>query len=117
MKTTSLREVDLIKESVERHAKAAGDYYDRAMLKMFKSGMSLFYTGKFRNKRVPRYLRIKIPVIDRHYCYEDGESGWLITTKEIKLFRIGTEVVKVPVMRKFKKGETMKFRRHSTLKK
>ena len=106
------------KESIKRMEamqKPWVEIYNKVILKDLARGMSLFYTGKFRNKRVPKYLKARIPVIERHYCEDFGESGLFITTKEINLFKIGTEVIKVPVMRKFKKGIKIRFRRYSKL--
>ena len=97
----------------ERLGEAIGNFYDKALLDLCK--VSLLYTGKFRKKRVPKYLKIKIPIIRWHFCEDSGESGLFITTREISLFKIGTEVIRVPVMRKFKKGAKVKFRRYSKL--
>ena len=109
---------DILKETAEKLGEAVANFYDRALMDAI-TAPSMFFTGKYRNQRVPKYLRIKVPVIERHDCCdEDGgcyQSGWLITTKEIQLFRIGTKVIKVPVMRKFKKGETIKFKRYGNL--
>lgn len=117
-KTTG--EVDVRKEVAERLGEATANYFDRMAMDMLMLP-SLLFSGKYRNQRVPKYLRIRIPVIERHYCYNDdgdsGGSGLLLTTREIRLFKIGTEIIKVPVMRNFKKGETITFKRYSTLNK
>ena len=50
-----------------------------------------------------------------------GEVSFLQERKDIKtrtmirLFKIGTEVIEVPVERKFKKGEKIKFKRYGKL--
>lgn len=114
------KRVDLTQEMADDLGKIVGNFYDNAMVEMLK-GASLFYTGKFRKKRVPKYLWITVPTIEYHIC-DWGEcgcsvSGLLISTKRIKLFKIGTEVIEVPVRRKFKKGEKITFRRYGNLKK
>lgn len=100
------------RERMEALQKPLADFYDKAILKALVKGMSLFCTGKFRNKRVPKYLKIKIPVIEKHFCEDMDDSGFFITIKEIPLFRIGTKVIKVPVRRKLK-GKKIRFRRYS----
>lgn len=108
--------IKVCKEVSERLS-VLSKFYDKMLVEsILNSGMGLFYTGKFRNKRVPKYLKIRIPVIRKHFCEGVFESGLFLTTKEITLFKIGTEVIKVPVKRKFKKGEKIRFKRYSNEK-
>ena len=97
------------KQIADLAGEALAHFYDTTLIKMMSR--NLFYTGKLRNKRVPKYLKIRIPVIRRHFCEDSCDSGFFITTKKITLFKIGTEVIKVPVLRKGK----IRFRRHSSL--
>lgn len=64
---------------------------------VFSGFCTPFITG-YRNKKVPVYLTIKYPMIEKYFDDEYGKFvGYLIVIKEIKLFRIGTKVEKVPV--------------------
>lgn len=92
-----------MEKTANRMAKTCANFYDKALVDRLMAGTSLFYSGKFRNKRVPKYLWLTIPVIERHFDYEYGDyEGLIITTRKIRLFKIGTKVIKVPVWRKFK---------------
>ncbi len=103
------------RERMKAMQKPFSEYCDKIVLKrLFNKGMSLFCTGKFRNKRVPKYFKIRVPVIRKYFCEDTDENGLLITTKEISLFRIGTKVIKVPVIRKLK-GKKIRFRRFGAL--
>lgn len=87
---------DPISDIVSDLSQQLAEYYDRKLLESVfgKSGLI-----KYRSQRVPTYLQIKIPTIERHECYCDGElveRGWLITTRWVKLFRIGSHIEKVP---------------------
>jgi len=115
MKSKTIGEVKVCRESAERLGVLSEYYNKKFMERVLDFGMP-FYTGKVRNKRVPKYFKVTIPVIRSHFCEDTCESGLFITTKEINLFRIGTEVIKVPVMRKFKKGVKVRFKRYSKLK-
>lgn len=76
-------------------------------------------TGKYRNKKVKKYLHIPYPVLkwqEEDYS-DDGyvDEGLLLLLSWWKSpIVIGTEVIKVPVYRK-PKG-TIKFIRHGELK-
>lgn len=73
---------------VEALAAASGRYIDGAIRDVLLSGFT-----KYRKKRVPTWFTIKIPVVEKHYCTDDdGEetgSGFLIGSKEVRLFKIG----------------------------
>lgn len=79
------------------------------------------FTGKYRNKKVTKYLYIPIPTIEKHYDsdeYSVGEfDGIIIYYKWINThIPIGTERIKVPVYKKMK-GQTIKWGRYGGLKK
>ncbi len=75
----------------------------------------------YRKVKVPTYLTIKVPMVEKHYDsdydYEDDEfRGWLISFKEVKLFKIGHKIEEVPIYKKRKPGSvTIKFKRYSKL--
>ena len=102
-------------------SKATMGYINKFLLEDLMSSSS-FLTGEviaYKKVKVPRYLRIKIPVISRHYDFDSeygtGEFlGLLISLKEITLFRIGTTTVIEPIYKK-PKGK-IKFNRHTKLK-
>ena len=72
----------------------------------------------YRMVRVPRYLEITIPVIEKHYCSDEyGEEryleGLLLTFKTIRVCRIGTKVEKQPIYKSDKrKGSPINFKRY-----
>src|SRR3990167_4956034 len=117
--------VDIASIIAERLAKRLANFYDRTLLE--RASTNFFsLCGKivgYRKVKVPVYLEVTVPVIERHYSDGDdyGESGGeyeglLISTKKIRLFRIGTKIEKEPIYEKPKgKGPTLKFKRYSSL--
>lgn len=98
----------------EQLGKALGNYYDRTMMDMMTNNTAAeMLFGKvvgYRKQRVPKYLYIPFPAIEKHYN-EDGEyEGLLISVYQKRLFRIGTEIVEVPIYKK--KKSTIKFARN-----
>ena len=88
-----------------------------------QSQLDEFAFGKivgYRDIKVPVYLRIKVPVIVKHYC-EDSEygqsefMGWLISFREVSLFRIGTKIEKEPIRKESNIGGTINFVRNKPL--
>jgi hypothetical protein len=113
---------DILKDKADELGSHLATYYDKMILDQASKSFLLGFSGKYRNKRVPKYLWITVPVVERHYCNdEDGgynslSSGWLVSTRRIRLFKIGTEVIQVPIRKKLpKKGATIKFRRYGEL--
>jgi hypothetical protein len=82
-------------------------FYDKKFLDSARSIVSMGEM-KYRNQRVSTYLKIKLPVIERHECCDDDgeiiESGLMFKIREIKLFRIGSHIEKVPYWKKRKGG-------------
>lgn len=112
---------------VEEYSKNAGNimanYYDSILLNQMRTSPledSLF--GKvigYKKVKVPKYLIIKLPIIEKDYNtdseYGDGSfRGYLISFREVKLFRIGTTIEKQPIRRKIT-GKTVKWKRYGDL--
>jgi len=83
-------------------------FYDSLLMDSFTKPISGI---KYKKKKVPTYLTIKVPLIKRHECSDDG---WLIYLKEIRLFKIGSHFEKVPYYPKTK-GKVITFKRYSPL--
>jgi hypothetical protein len=124
MEKKTLGELNL-KASVKRQNNVA-NFYQESFLRLANDMNSLLFLnrGKFlgyRKVRVPVYLTIPIPIIEKHYEYGDfGESceleGLLITIKWIRLFKIWSKIEKVPRYKKLtNKGSKITFRRYKSL--
>lgn len=94
-------------------------YMDKMVYSINESLFGMPKIVSYRNVKVPKYLTIKVPVIERYTYYEygDGEpSGWLITFKHINICKIGTKIERQPVYEKPKKTkQTIKYKRFSKL--
>jgi hypothetical protein len=97
-------------------------FYDSVLLDALLAPSPFLGEPRYRKERVPVYLKIKVPVIHKHTCYNDYEEyddepiGWLISFKEVKLFKIGSKIEEVPYWPKRKTtGETIKFKRYEPL--
>jgi hypothetical protein len=113
------------KIKIDRIAKKLGKeiatFYDKVLLDNLSSSLSYDF-GKiigYKNIRVPVYFKIYIPVVEKHYDtdseYGSGEfEGWLISFREIKLFKIWNKIEKQPIYRK-EKGKTVSFTRYKEL--
>ena len=123
MEKKTLGELNL-EASVKRQSKAS-NIYDQEFLRVASFLANLFLNqGEligYRKVRVPIYLSIPVPVIEKHYEYGDfGESceleGLLITIKWIRLFKIWSKIEKVPRYKKLtNKGSKITFRRYKPL--
>lgn len=93
-------------------------YYDKMLANMAAS-----FAGqlKYRNKRVPVYLKVRLPWVEKHYCGDDWDDdfsieGYLLVWKEFSLFKIGSKIDRVPYVPKRKaKGGTLTFARYNPL--
>lgn len=106
-------------EITDKIAQVAGNYYDEILLNTLLEGTTYY---KWKNERVTKYLTISIPIIKKHICTdEDGEiyeTGFLITFKQIKLLKIGSQIIKTPYIPKRKTtGKAISFKRYSDLDK
>lgn len=118
------KNIDSTKKLIEYMESTLGNYYDRTMMNVVLNQNSFFHFGKiigYKNVKEPIYFTIKVPIIEKHYNYDEcgdyeEEDGFLITTKEIKLFKIGTKIVKKPIYEERKDRGMIKFRRYSPLK-
>ena len=115
--------IDVARETADMLGTALANFYDRMWMDSASANFMSPW-GKivgYRKVRVPVYLEVTVPVIERHYSDDDdygsGEyEGLLISTRKIRLFRIGTKIEKEPIYEKPKgKGSTMKFKRYSSL--
>jgi len=108
-----------LENSVERMANVT-DFYNKKFMEVVSYHMDHLFFGKvvgYKDVRVPRYLMVPVPVIERHYDYSDmgvDFEGILLSFRWVRLFRIGTKVIKEPVYRK-PKSQLIKFRRYSNL--
>ena len=118
MKKNKTIKIDKI---VEKLGKEMATFYDKALLDNLSK--PLFYNlGKiigYKNIKVPVYLNIYIPVVEKHYDtdseYGTGEfEGWLLSFREIKLFKIWNKIEKQPIYRK-EEGKTVFFKRYKRL--
>ena len=106
---------------VKKLGKEMAAYYDKVLLNSFL-GMSYPPLGEiigYKNIKVPVYFRIYIPVVEKHYDtdfeYGTGEfEGWLLSFREINLFKIGNKIKKQPIYRKEEK-KTVIFKRYKRL--
>lgn len=115
---------NIILQKTEEVGNQMASLYDQMLMNALKHANDLdeMMFGKiirYRNVKVPKYLTVKIPVISRDYDndseYGDGSfRGLLISTREVKLFRIGTAIERQPV-RKKSTGKTIKWERYSPL--
>lgn len=72
----------------------------------------------YKNVRVPRYLEIRVPVIEKHYRdFDDGMEyeGLLITTRTIRICKFGWKYEKQPIYKK-QIRKSIRFIRYSNLK-
>lgn len=122
MKNKTIGEINIVSKLAQERAKAIGDFYDKALLDNLKTHFPFFAGAKYRKQRVPIYLKIKIPVLEKHSCgydYDDypvSKNGYFLTFRKIKLFKIGSRIEKVEYYPKKKiPGGTSKFRRYSQL--
>lgn len=103
-------------ELVDQLRETMSKYYDSVFI---NSALQSLSGVKYRKTRVPTYLTIKVPSIKRHVCSYDGDAesygGWILTFREIKLFKIGSHIEEVPCYKKPKKGQTIKFKRYAPL--
>ena len=112
-------------ETYEKTVKELGRVYNQMAMNMLTSWGKTdeLFNGEiigYRKVKVPRYFRIKIPVISKAYDddseYGTGEfEGWLISFKEISLFRIGTDIEKRPIRKKLK-DQVITWKRYEPLK-
>lgn len=116
-----MAKIDIVKEYSKYAGNALANYYDSLLLNQMQGSPledSLF--GKiigYKNIKVPKYLTIKIPVIEKDYDFDseygDGSfRGYLISFREIKLFRIGTKIERMPIRRKAT-GKSISWRRYN----
>lgn len=113
---------DLTVTVAKRLGEEMGNLYDQILINTLTHANQLdeMVFGKitgYKTVKAPRYLTIKIPDISKQYDddseYGTGEfEGFLISFKEIKLFRIGTKTEKQPI-RKKPKGQTVSFSRYN----
>jgi len=93
------------------------NFYSEQTLK-FSENIDQFILGDligYKKVKAPRYFKIIIPTISRYYDEDFCQFvGYLIRFKEIRLFKIGTEIVEVPVYKK-REGKAIKFRRYSPI--
>ena len=112
-------EVNIVSELAQERGKTLANFYDKMLLDSFmQSGLAGdFGLIKYRKQRVPIYLTIKIPIFEKHYCYDNyddddsGSAGYLMNFKAIKLFKIGSRIEKVP----YYPNKTLRFRRYGKL--
>lgn len=119
------KKIDINKYITEGIGNEVSNFYDKQFLDATTQSLCFRPELKiigYRKVKVPRYLTIKLPVIERWTDY-DGEysfgdlEGWIIYFKEFNLFRIGTRIEEEPVYEKLKPSKaTIRFRRYSLLK-
>lgn len=114
-------EINDHEEHIKLYSEAVGNYYDSMLMSTL---LDNHFIGepKYRKERVPIYLKIKVPVIHKHTCssdyddYDEEPSGWLISFREVKLFKIGSKIEEVPYWPKRKPtGQTVTFKRYTPL--
>lgn len=74
----------------------------------------------YKDVKYPKYLHIYLPTISKHFDTDyDGEysdfDGYLLSLKKVKLFRIGTEIIKEPIYKK-QTGKKITFKRYGDIK-
>lgn len=119
-----MKKINLIEEYSKNASNILANYYDKALLDSITGSTSLEDSlfGKvigYKKVKVPKYLIIKIPIIEKDYNndseYGDGSfRGYLISFREVKLFRIGTTIESKPIRKKVT-GKTIKWKRYSNL--
>lgn len=103
------------KKMVHTFAKNTEKYYDELLMKLYPSTHLREIYG-YRTVKQPKYLYVTLPVIEKHLDIDSDFEGYLLTFRKVKLFRIGTEKVKMPICKKIKKGGKISFSRYSELK-
>jgi len=119
------RETNVAEKVFSAMNEELNNIYDQELLNVMTRPLSFNHHLKiirYKKVKVPRYLTIKFPVIERWTDY-DGEysfgdlQGWIIHFKKFNLFKIGTKIEEEPVYEKLKPSKaTIKFRRYSPLK-
>jgi hypothetical protein len=109
------KETNILSDISEQVADSVASFYDKKLLEILEGPCS--FTPKiirYKKVKVPRYLEITIPVIKKHYSDDWWEyEGLLLTTKRIRICRIGTKTEREPIYKK--RTGTIVFKRYSKL--
>lgn len=109
---------DIAKDKAEELGSALAGFYNRAFLYSARTNLFGFCEKivGYRKVRVPKYLEMTVPVLEKHYDDGGDFEGLLVTTRTVRICRIGTKIEKEPIYEKpKKKGGVTKFRRYSNL--
>lgn len=124
-KNKQKKTLDVLNSVADELGQAMASTYDKLMMESL-TGSSMLHEkifGKlvgFKKVKVPKYLTIKVPVIEKDYDndseYGTGEfRGWLISFKEVNVCKIGTRIEETPIYKKKKTDQTIKFKRYGKL--
>lgn len=110
-----MRKINMNEELIDNIARTTGKYFDKKIMEALTySPLGETIVG-YRKIKEPVFLKIKIPVIAKDYDIEFGDfRGYLISFKEVNLFKIGSKMVEKPIYKKTK-PKVIKFKRYSPL--